>query len=245
MSRQPAPDLTGTDLALTAGLDGKARPLGSKAAACTAFGAAGTSFLIIVVLHFLKPDLDPSWRFLSEYSVGDHGWLMQLAFLLMSLSYGALAVALRPHMEGRVASVGLFFLWLAALGTVLAGLFNMDLITIVPPEPTFHGSLHGLGAMLGVPSLPIAALLLSVGLARKPGWNAARGRLLLSANLTWVTFAFMNAVVLASLSGGGQFGPDVLVGWPNRLLIVTHFAWTMIMAARAAGLIEAHSRASN
>ena len=41
----------------------------------------GSVFLILVtLLHFLKRELDPSWRMISEYEIGRHGWMMRLAF---------------------------------------------------------------------------------------------------------------------------------------------------------------------
>jgi hypothetical protein len=211
----------------------------SKAASCTAFCSAGSAALCIVILHALKPDIDPSWRFLSEYSVGRHGWIMQLAFLLMGLSFGSLVVALRKEVQSVSGIVGLVFLAISAVGTVIAGLYKMDPITIVPPRPTSEGNLHGLGSMLGVPTLPIAALLVTLALVRRPSWKHQRTRLLLSANLTWASLLLMVIILSVSLSANnGQFGPDVSVGWPNRLVVATYLAWIMLTAAKAADLAQ-------
>jgi hypothetical protein len=211
----------------------------SKAASCTAFCSAGSAALCIVILHALKPDLDPSWRFLSEYSVGQHGWIMQLAFLLMGLSFGSLVVALRREARSITGVAGLVFLAISALGTVIAGIYNMDPITIIPPQPTTDGNLHALGSMLGVPTLPIAAMLITIALVRGPFWNDQRRRLLLSANLTWASLALMVLILSVSLSANnGQFGPDVSAGWPNRLVVATYLAWIMLTAAKAADLAQ-------
>ena len=49
--------------------------------------AAAAVFLgLLVVLHFFKPEFDPSWRFVSEYAIGDFGWLMKAAFFSLALS---------------------------------------------------------------------------------------------------------------------------------------------------------------
>jgi hypothetical protein len=35
----------------------------------------------------LKPEIDPAWRFISEYSIGHHGWMMvsySLWFIVMA-----------------------------------------------------------------------------------------------------------------------------------------------------------------
>jgi hypothetical protein len=42
-----------------------------------------------------------------------------------------------------------------------------------------------------------------------------------------VLFAASMAILL-SLHGG--FGPDVLVGWPNRIMILSHCAWLTLVA---------------
>jgi hypothetical protein len=30
----------------------------------------------------------------------------------------------------------------------------------------------------------------------------------------------------------GKFGPSVIIGWPNRLLVVAYCAWAMVVAWR-------------
>jgi hypothetical protein len=43
------------------------------------------SVSIVVLLHFLKPEIDPSWRMLGEYEIGRYGWLMRVAFVLCAI----------------------------------------------------------------------------------------------------------------------------------------------------------------
>ena len=40
---------------------------------------------------FLRPDLDPSWHTISEWAIGQHGWIMSGAFLISALSYAGIA----------------------------------------------------------------------------------------------------------------------------------------------------------
>jgi hypothetical protein len=39
----------------------------------------------------------------------------------------------------------------------------------------------------------------------------------------------------------GRFGPDVSIGWPNRLLLVAYDAWLMVVAWPAVQLIRQRS----
>jgi len=50
--------------------------------------------VIIVVLHFLRPDLNPLRQPTSEYAVGPYGFLMTSAFLSMGLASFALVIGL-------------------------------------------------------------------------------------------------------------------------------------------------------
>ena len=55
-----------------------------KVPARLALGAGLGFALLLVLLHVLRPDLDPSWRFISEYAIGNFGYLMIIAFLSFS-----------------------------------------------------------------------------------------------------------------------------------------------------------------
>ena len=65
---------------------------------------------------FIKPELDPSWHMVSEYTLGAHGWVMTLCFLSQSLGCAALVVAIRSQVHGWVRVLGLFFLLAATIG---------------------------------------------------------------------------------------------------------------------------------
>lgn len=46
-------------------------------AARLSFAAAATFVVLLAALHLIKPELDPSWGFISEYAIGDNGWIMR------------------------------------------------------------------------------------------------------------------------------------------------------------------------
>ena len=170
----------------------------------------------------LSPELDPAWRMVSEYALGDYGWVLALLFLAWALSCVALFFAIRSQIRTAGGKIGLGFLLAAALGMSMATIFDA------------RHSLHGLSALIGIPSLPVGALLTSVSLARNPAWSTARRRLLWTANLTWISLALFTASVFIGLSQtGGEFGPGMLVGWFNQLLVAAYCAW-LIAAAWAA-----------
>jgi hypothetical protein len=56
----------------------------SKTAAQLAMGAIVAYQILLTVLIFLRPDLDPSWHTISEWAIGPYGWLMSGAFLIQN-----------------------------------------------------------------------------------------------------------------------------------------------------------------
>ena len=68
-----------------------------------AFGAGAAGLLLLVGLHFAKPDVAPSWHMVSEYAIGRHGWLMTACFALLAISCAALLVALQPQTGSLLA----------------------------------------------------------------------------------------------------------------------------------------------
>jgi hypothetical protein len=205
-----------------------------NAAARLSLASGATFVVLLAVLHFVKPDLDPSWRVISEYALGDYGWIMTIAFLAWGLSAISLFVAIRFQIHTLAGRIGLVFLLVGAAGPILAGLFQTDPITTPPDAITTSGFIHSMGAMLGDGML-IAATLLTLSLVRNnPDWSTARVPLVLTAVLAWVG-AIVLTVSMAILlpQHGGQLGPDVLIGWQGRFCVVAYTAWLMTAALYA------------
>lgn len=202
------------------------QPAVSNTAARLAFVLGAATLIILAALHLLSPEFDPSWRMVSEYALGSYGWVLSLMHLAWAASSAALFFALRLHVRTASGKIGLGLLLISTIGAGLAAIFDIN-----------H-SLHGLTALLGIPTLPIAAVLISMSLLRNPEWSYGRRTLLLAANFTWVSLVlFVGSVIVGLSQSGGQFGPDVPLGWPNRLLVVAYCFWYMV-AARLAMQID-------
>src|SRR5215207_177873 len=184
----------------------------SQTAALLSFVAAATFLVLLATLHFIKPELDPSWRMVSEYEIGHYGWVMVLAFLSLAFSCATLFVAIRSQTRTTGGYIGLALLLVSAVGMTIAAIFATDPITASQDELTTHGTLHGVGALLGIPGFPIAATLISLSLARNRAWSPVRRSLLWTVSLNWISllvFIVFMAVMLPQ--SGGKFGPEVLI----------------------------------
>lgn len=212
------------------------RPAPSDAAAAgfAAAAAAGVA-ATIAVLHAVKPELDPSWRFVSEYATGRHAWIMQLAFLVWAAGAAALAVALRRAVASRAGRVGVIVLMVVAAALAAAGLFPQDPVTARPDEASVSGTVHAVASMIGIPGLPIAAVLTTSSLWRtSPGWRPHWALVMATAHATWISLALMVAYLAWAVPRAGGFGPDVWAGAMNRLVVATYLGWQFAVAWRLA-----------
>jgi hypothetical protein len=207
----------------------------TKIASRVTVGLSTLFLAILFLLHFLEPEFDPSWRMISEYALGRYGWLMTLAFFLWSGSVLALLVALGPSLNSIGGKIGR--VWLLVITTALfgAGIFKTNPIT--ESASTIAHNLHALCGAIVIMTFPIAASLVTGSLARHPEWAVARQRLLWGTLLLWFSmFAFFGSIIISRLinPSAGRVGPDVLLGWPNRFLVVIYHLWLIMVALHAA-----------
>ena len=137
-------------------------------AAVTALVAGGITAGLIAILHVLEPEYDPSWRMISEYSVGRYGWVMRLAFVTMAVSPAATCVALWPF--GGAWTIGLAGVASGALG---AAFIDADPIMTPRSQATPVGRAHTVLGGVCLAGFPPAALLAGVGVANALGWTLA------------------------------------------------------------------------
>ncbi len=129
--------------------------------------------LAVAALHGLRSDLSPLAHTISEYSLGDYGWLMHAAFT--ALGVGVLATAWSVRIgPGTPAwrTVAAVLLASMALGLFLDAAFNTDHLHIAE---TIDGTAHGTGTWIAVLALPLAAFVLGSDLKQiGAAWSRAR-----------------------------------------------------------------------
>lgn len=195
-------------------------------AASISRAAAAVTVVLLAALHFIQPELNPGSRFLSDYANGRLGWMMTLAFVAWAVATGSLAVALQRRIRTIAGRIGLGMLAIATLGLVMAALCPVD-GPGAPQGGTLRGMLHGVSALLGIPTVPLGAMLISIALLRHEPSSSRRVALLALGNLTWVTLALMVAYMVWAMRSGVTPSAG---GWMNRLLVTSYLAWTMYVA---------------
>jgi len=191
-------------------------------AAFYALGATALAVGIVVLLHFLEPEFDPSWRMLSEYSLGRYGALMRVAFLAGGTGVIAVAVALSG--SAWPWSLGLV---LVAIGPLGAAFVDTDPITTPRPEMSRRSNVHAALGSLFILGFPVAATVAGISAAG----NAAVGPALAWASVApWVAIAWFMATTVRHARPDGRGAPDVPIGWPNRVSMLAYFGWVALAA---------------
>ena len=164
---------------------------------------SGLAFIVLLtLLHVIEPEFDPSWRFISEYALGRHGWVMALAFASLAVSATALLAAVLNQIRTVGGYFGIALLALSIVGFGLAAVFPTDPITAT--DATASGMVHSIGAALGG-NVSAAAFFLSWSLTRNRAWRAER------RTVGW-------AVLIACLTG-------VAATWAGILLAYDSYYW--------------------
>ena len=82
----------------------------------------------IVLLHVLRTDFDPGYRYLSEYARGPYGALMTSTFFALSAGSLVLSLGLWRSVSSKLCFLQGLLLWLIwACAIFLAGIYTGDL----------------------------------------------------------------------------------------------------------------------
>jgi hypothetical protein len=175
----------------------------------------------VVILHPLRPDLNPVTHAVSNYANGPFGFLMTSAFFMLALSEFALGWGLaRSLLPGRRMVVSVALLNLAGSGLVVTGLFHSDVNVPRPPAST-NALIHWTGAGVSFLSLMIALFLLAGCFKKDARWQSI-SRL----SYAWIAFIVLALVVYGILS---------ILDWTGigeRIYIAASVSWLLFVALR-------------
>jgi peptidoglycan/LPS O-acetylase OafA/YrhL len=158
-----------------------------RLAAGVAAAAAVVDLLVLGLLHAVSPEVDPVTRPVSEYALGDFGWLATIRTLAQGIGPIALAVALRRE------RVGALLLLVAGVLKLAMPLFPVDALGT---PATSAGQMHNLLGNLTFFLFPVAALVLFRPLRR-------RGSRLAPAVAVVLAIAMVGVLVAGAVGGYG------------------------------------------
>jgi hypothetical protein len=185
---------------------------------------------LLAILHFLEPESDPTWHLISEYEIGKFGWIMRLAFFCWGGGFLFLTISLWNTFETRGGNIGSFWLLIISIALFGAGIFAPQPIT-----DEVRGTIDKLHAICGaiiIFTLPFASTIIAVHLSKQQTkiWRPKK--------LYWVTLfvwigliVFLYSMIFYSRQAKARaYGPDVLIGLPNRFMVLTYTVWLIVVA---------------
>ncbi len=187
--------------------------------------------VLLLLLHFLKPEFDPSWRMISEYEIGKFGWMMRLAFLCWGAALLSLLLTISPAMQSVSGVISRVWFLLIVLALIGAALFKTDPITDQTSSTT--NKIHQLCGSIVILTFPIAATIAAHSLSLNPAWAGASVVLIIITVLNWLSMlAFFATIAIATKRdpNAGKSGPHIPMGVPNRILVLMYVIWLIGIA---------------
>lgn len=167
----------------------------------------------LLLMHVVRPDYTVVDHMISDYAVGESGWIMTTAFV--SASLGCLALAIGLFWDGPTSwlgRIGAALLVVASAGLVVTALFPTDLETA---PSTWTGDIHTLSFRVNVVSVLLSTICLGLSYAGSPLWRRRRTPALAFAGLLVVAFVAQ----FLTLHRGAPYGIT------NRLFVAVLMAW--------------------
>lgn len=193
-------------------------------------GVIGPSLFLLTFMieGWLRPDYNAFEMFISALSLGSHGWIQILNFmvfgvLLFIFSRGVAA----EFPSGKASRGGLIILTIIAICYFLSGPFVMDPANTPRDQMTFHGTMHGIFGAIVFTLMPICCFVYLRRFRDDPDWRF----------LQWWTLALgiisaLGVIILtvATKSPATQGIFNNWLGLVQRTAIVPFMIWIFIFA---------------
>ena len=192
------------------------------------------SLLALLILHFTSSEFKPNFRMVSEYALGHYKWILTIFFFCWGLCSIFSGLTLWNVVTTGWAKFGVVLFFVTGVGAIMGGLFDVQ-----------H-KLHGLSFGIGVPFMPVGALIVTYHLLKKVEWQSHSTTMLLSSHSIWVSLILMAVsmfLLFSSLKSTGLvYGPDSpplmelpkgvigINGWANRLLVLCYILYPVLTA---------------
>jgi hypothetical protein len=173
----------------------------------------------IVLLHVLRSDYDPGYRYLSEFARGPYGALMTSTFFVLSAGSLALSLGLWRSVSSKLRFLPGLLFWLTwACAVFLSGIYTGDL---QGTPPTRIGHIHDQMGMIAFPSAAVALPLLSLALRWEKEWRSA-----------WPITMLLSVAIVVCLLAFDRFGRMGLGGLDQRIFLGGTLIWMWILGRK-------------
>lgn len=173
-------------------------------------GVAGW-VLANLLLHVLDPELSVVDTVMSEYALGDYGWLSRASDIANAVGVVAVSLGLRASLApGKRVTASWVLMLVAGVGFFASGVFVTD---EMGADFTVSGGIHFLSFLVTIISLLIAVWMLRGVFARDDGWRHFQSAQHWFAVAISITFIGNIALIGTAPGVAQRVLAVVLVGW--------------------------------
>jgi hypothetical protein len=173
----------------------------------------------VLLLHVVRRDLSPGYRYLSEYAIGPYGTLMTSTFFALGAGSVAFSLGLVRSVSSKYRFLPGQLLWLTwACAVLLAGVYTSDL---QGATHTPSGRVHDQMGMIAFSSAAIAIPLLSLPLRWEREWRHV-----------WRNAMLLSLVIDVSFLTFDPLGRAGLGGLDQRVFLGALLIWMWILGSR-------------
>jgi len=177
-----------------------------------------------VIAGSLRAGYDSRAMFISALSLGPHGWVQILNFVVFGLLLLTFARRVAVATSSRV---GPALLTIIAFGNIVVGLFVMDPVGTPRNLASFQGTVHHFVSRLVLFLMPVSCFALVSPFHQEPKWRSLEGYTLAAGTTIIVAVATL-AVATMVPSAQDAFTP--WLGLIQRAAVVPYMAWLFIVA---------------
>jgi len=189
---------------------------------------AGAFIGLVVLLHIIKPDVNPVWQPISEYALGSFGWIMNGAFFLLGVSFLSLGIYFFGKIKSVGAKIGSGLLILSAIGNFLATFFNTDPVGTLPEKLSSTGQIHAMAAGFLV-FMVLSTVFILWQFIKRQDLKDFKNLIIISTIFVWIFEIVLDVAMGIYLSKtNGVFSPDTPVGWYGRAYIISTAVWIIV-----------------
>lgn len=186
----------------------------------------GFTFLFLLsILHFLKPEISVNYRLISEYEIGNYGFLMRIAFLSWGTGFLCLSLSVWNVLTDLTGKIAKYWLLIISIAIICAGIFVTQPITDIVRTQTDR--IHAICGAMMIFTFPIVATLFTRSLSKIESFKDEKSKLFWLTFFVWVGFLsfFASMIVYAPQIKARAYSDAILIGFPNRLMVFIYTIW--------------------
>ena len=173
----------------------------------------------------LRSDYDPKHNYVSELSIGPHGWIQIVSFMFLGLCLlGFAAGIFKTIQDGKASRAGPILLSIIALCYFVSGPLVTDPSAMFDNQQSLQGFLHGIFGALVFALSPVCAFVYWLRFRIDPKWKHLQ-------NWTLIAVIMMLATVVLMKIAQPQASPlNMWAGIIQRCSLLSFYAWVFTFA---------------